>query len=378
MPNIYEIPESQLPLLKKPGLYYLKFFRTPYAINNILKYILLIFSTALLAACSYNKPHEKRSIERSFYFWKSVFKPTTFEKTVTGSINVKTIYLKFFDVNWNENTLQPEPAAQVNIVDTDFLESKKIIPVVFITNECIYRLDSLQAIPLAEKISTLMKAIILNNHLANIPEIQIDCDWTVTTKDKYFTILKKIKELSQPLPISATIRLHQVKYIGKSGIPPVDRGLLMCYNMGNLKDPATDNSILETKELKKYTGTLSTYPLPLDVALPLFEWKVLFRFGKFKGLIQNLSDSVFKTNFVDKKANTFIFLKDTLLSGYDFKKGDIVRNEKSDYNEIMSTAKEISNQLSNNTLRVSLFHLDSLTLRKYPIYELENIYSSLR
>jgi hypothetical protein len=343
-----------------------------------MRYILLIFSTALLSACSYHKPHEKRNIERSFYYWKSVFKPSSFEQKITDSLKVETIYLKFFDVNWNENTLQPEPVAQVNVIDTSFLKSIKIIPVVFITNECIYRLDSLQSIPLAEKISTLIKAIIFNNKLTNITEIQIDCDWTVTTKDKYFTILKKIKELSQPLPISATIRLHQVKYIGKSGIPPVDRGLLMCYNMGNLKDPATNNSILETKELKKYTGTLSTYPLPLDVALPLFEWKVLFRFGKFKGLIQNLPDSVFKNNFVDKKTNTFIFLKDTLLSGYDFKKGDILRNEKSDYNEIMSTAKEIGNRLSNYTLRVSLFHLDSLTLRKYPIYELENIYSSLR
>ena len=32
--------------------------------------------------------------------------------------------------------------------------------------------------------------------------------------------------------------------------------------MGNLTDPSTRNSILETAELKKYTGNLSTYPLP--------------------------------------------------------------------------------------------------------------------
>ena len=161
-------------------------------------------------------------------------------------------------------------------------------------------------------------------------------------------------------------------------MPPVDRGLLMCYNMGNLKDPATLNSILETNELKKYTGSLSTYPLPLDIALPLFEWKVLFRNNIYKGLIQTLPDSLLTSSFTKKEKNRITILKDTLLAGYDLKKNDVLRNEKSDYPEIISTAEEINKLLLNNTLTVSLFHLDSLTLSKYSTYELENIYSSFR
>ena len=66
--------------------------------------------------------------------------------------------------------------------------------------------------------------------------------------------------------LSATIRLHQLKFIGESGIPPVDKGLLMCYNMGDLHRLRISNSILETAELKKYIKQLSVYPLKLDVA----------------------------------------------------------------------------------------------------------------
>ena len=143
-------------------------------------------------------------------------------------------------------------------------------------------------------------------------------------------------------PISATIRLHQIKFLAKTGVPPVSKGLLMCYNMGNLKNPATKNSIIETEELKKYIDNLAAYPLPLDVALPLFNWKVLFRNNTYAGLIQNLPDSLLTNPFISKAGNRYLFLKDSLLAGYPFKKGDVLRNEQSEYSEIISTAGAIS------------------------------------
>ena len=151
----------------------------------------------------------------------------------------------------------------------------------------------------------------------------------------------------------------------------------MCYNMGNLKDPATKNSILETTELKKYIGNLSSYPLPLDIALPLFDWKVLYRNNFYKGLIQNLPDEAFSKSFSKKNDNNYQVLKDTLLQGYDLRKGDIIRNEQSDISEILAASKLINNQLKNTRLRVSLYHLDSLILSKYTNHELESIYNGL-
>jgi hypothetical protein len=152
----------------------------------------------------------------------------------------------------------------------------------------------------------------------------------------------------------------------------------MCYNMGNLKNPATKNSIIETEELKKYLGNLSNYALPLDVALPLFDWKVLFRNNTYTGLIENLPDAVLINSFALKKENRFELLKDTLLQGYDLKKGDILRSEQSDYSEILSAAGEVNKRLKNTRPRVSLYHLDSVILNKYTLHELEAIYNSMR
>jgi hypothetical protein len=342
--------------------------------SNITFFLLL--SVMLFFSCTQKR--EERKIERSFYYWKTVFKLTDFEKQRLDSLNVKTIYIRFFDVGWDEATKIPVPVAKLQNTNYKLPGNMQIIPVVFITNECIKKIDSSQLQKFADNIYLLIQEIITANSFNSIAEIQIDCDWTVTTKDNYFNLLRKIKTLCKDTPISATIRLHQIKFLSKTGVPPVDKGLLMCYNMGNLKNPSAKNSIIESEELKKYIGNLSTYPLPLDVALPLFNWKVLFRNNIYTGLIENLPNEIFDTSFCIKKENTFEIVKDTLLQGYHLKKGDILRDEQSDYKEILSAAGEVNKQLKNTRPRVSLYHLDSVILNKYTLYELENIYNSMR
>ncbi len=313
--------------------------------------------------------------ERSFYYWKSVLKLNPFELSLLDSLNVKTIYLKFFDVDWEPVSRQAIPLAKLQVPGEGIPFKFNIVPTVFITNACVQNLDSSQTASLAGKIYGAIKDISEINRINYTDEIQIDCDWTVSTQKKYFALLWSIKQLSKK-QISATIRLHQIKFLSRTGVPPADKGLLMCYNMGNLKNPATSNSILETRELLKYTRNLSSYPLPLDVAFPLFEWKVLFRNNAYKGLIENLPANIFTEAFTSKKDNRLEILKDTLLSGYDLKKGDILRCENSDIAEILAAANVINEGLKNTHPRISLYHLDSVTLKKYSTHELEGIYNS--
>jgi hypothetical protein len=334
---------------------------------------LLSFLTTGLFSC--NEKAEVNNVERAFYYWKSVVKLTDFELKRLDSLNVQTIYLKFFDVDWEPSSRQAIPVAKMQVQDKRLLQQYNIIPTVFITNECIQQIDSLQSIALAGKINGLIKDLCTVNQINPIKEIQIDCDWTASTAKKYFALLKTIRRLSQT-NLSATIRLHQIKFFSKTGVPPVNRGLLMCYNMGNLKNPATKNSIIETAELKKYTANLSNYPLQLDIAFPLFEWKVLFRDNIYKGLIENLQDDIFTPAFSSKKNDRIEILKDTLLAGYDLKKGDALRTEESDVSTILDAAKEINQHLKNTHQRVSLYHLDSVTLKKYSTHDLESIYNS--
>lgn len=331
----------------------------------------------LFCSCDHRQHTANKKVERAFYYWKSVFKLSDYEKHQLDSLHITTLYLKCFDVDWNDQLQQPLPVAKIQIPDAGVLQKINLVPVVFISNECIAKIKTEQATQLAKNITVLIDKTVSGNKL-KVNEIQIDCDWTGASKETYFGLLKKIKEFNPARKLSVTIRLHQVKYISKSGIPPADCGLLMCYNMGNLKNPATENSIIDPVELKKYTGSLDKYPLPLDVAFSLFDWKVLFRKDGFKGLIQNLPDSLLHESFAIKKNNRYFISKDTVLNGYSFFKDDVLRCESSDYRSVMAAASEINERLIRDSLRVSLFHLDSITLNKYNKDELENIYNCIR
>lgn len=352
--------------------------------NRLLLYPALL-SVVLVTMVSCSEKKEERQIERSFYYWKSVFNLTGIEKQQLDLLHVETFYIKFFDVDWNEENRLPIPVAKLQTTNYKLPELIQIIPTVFITNECIQKIDSSQVAELANRIYTLIQDMSNSNGFNSIKEIQIDCDWTQATREKYFRLLHNLKRIlsvaegkTSNRKLSCTIRLHQIKFLVKTGVPPVDRGLLMCYNMGNLKNPATNNSILETKELKKYIGNLSNYPLPLDVAFPLFDWKVLYRNNTYAGLIQNLPGKNFTDAFAKRNSNRYELLKDTLLEGFDLHKGDIIRDEQCNVKEILSAAAEVNRLLKNTRLRVSLYHLDSVILNKYTTHELESIYNSLR
>ncbi len=338
-----------------------------------------LFYLFLLAIISCNAQPKKNisKITPTFYHWKTVFAPTPFEKNTLDSLKAKTIYLRFFDVAWDEPTQSATPISKSiikeNIIDSNY----NIIPTVFITDECIYKVKEESILSLAKNIVQQINILASTSISDNYKQIQIDCDWTKTSKDKYFQLLENIKELLPNKLISATIRLHQIKYSASTGVPPVSRGMLMCYNMGNLRNPNSKNSILDIEETEKYIGTLNNYPLALDIALPLFDWIVLFRDNKFKGLIQDNQKSY--SGFASEKNSTIgIIQRDTILNGISFLKNDQLRFERSEYPSILKAAKLLSKKIKSDSLSVAFYHLDSLTLRKYNAYELENICSSLR
>ncbi len=334
----------------------------------------------MLALCNTGcKSNRKpRETERAFYHWKTVFAPTAYEKRRADSLGATTLYIKLFDVVWNSVSKVPEPAAKLLVKDSAWLLQKKIIPVVFITNECFYGLDSAQVLQLAKNITTLADKLAEQNGFGHYPELQIDCDWSETTRDRYFQLLRTIKAANNKRMLSATIRLHQVKYKQSSGIPPVDRGLLMCYNMGDLQQAHVKNSIIDAQEFQRYIQHLSTYPLPLDAGLPLFSWVVIFDHqGRFAGLIRNTPTALENASAFKRSGTGYLVQKDTLLGGRPVKTGQFLRPENSEVATVTTVGALLARRLSNNRLRVALYHLDSLTLNKYSFYEMESIYNSL-
>ena len=205
----------------------------------------------------------------------------------------------------------------------------------------------------------------------------------------YFFFLKQMKNLFSDKKISATIRLHQIKFMEKTGVPPVERGMLMAYNMGDLDDIKTENSILNIETLKSYSKNFDKYPLELDVALPIFSWGIVFRDGQAVKIINNLSKNELlgdpsrenrdfvpqqnATYFQQKSDNRFVLLKNQYLKGLYLYENDEIRIEDTPLSNLRSAATFLSEHIKNKQLTVAFYHLDSATLQQYRYEDLENI-----
>jgi hypothetical protein len=163
----------------------------------------------------------------SFYYWKTVFKLSTLEKDILKENEVSKLYIRYFDVDMKENSLLPV----LPIIFKDNVENFEIVPVVFIRNEVMLN-DDVNLEDLGTKIRNLINQINKKNKI-NCKEIQIDCDWTMRSKDNYLKFITLFKKKYKGI-LSATIRLHQVKFSEKTSIPNVDKGVLMFYNMGKV------------------------------------------------------------------------------------------------------------------------------------------------
>lgn len=335
----------------------------------------LLIISFLISSCSFSK---NRTVTRSFYYWKSEFLLTKHETATMKTLKINRIYLKFFDVAWEG---APAPAAPIRF-GSPVPAFVSLVPAVFITNETLANLPADQVKDLAGKITGKIDRIIRTNHLRPIAEIQIDSDWTLQTRDKYFALLREIKSrLPSPIRLSATIRLHQIKYRNLTGVPPVDRGMLMFYNLAPVNRVATKNSIIDLNIGKTYTATLGSYPLPLDVALPIFSWGVIFQDDHFIGLANQfrrrelINDPAFK--MVDRQY--FQVKKDVFRHQTQLYQGDSLRVEESDSAVLKECAAYLGNKISGKgPVSVALFHFDRMNLRGFSHAQITSVFNSFR
>lgn len=224
---------------------------------------------------------------------------------------------------------------------------------------------ALEAEDLAKKIVTYIDQI--NTRYAILcTEIQIDCDWTLTSKETYFNFLERLKKVSNR-KLSATIRLHQVKFHMNTGIPPVDRGVLMYYNMGRISADSL-NSIYDPMIAKRYTGALKNYPLTLDIALPVFTWGMHIRNNKVIALLNKVDNAAFTNDIhFEMRAPSFFEVKENVIKiGRYFEKGDRIKIESITPDELEGMAEDLSGYLREKPQEVIFYDLDNFNLKHYP------------
>ena len=326
----------------------------------------------------------------AFYHWKTQLKLDKAKRSYLDSIGVKKLYVKFFDVDWDGATTQPVPLATVEL-DTINLNGLEIVPTIFITNRTLLNLPMQQLDTLASLIFQKIKSLQTQTPL----EIQFDCDWTAKTQAKYFALLTSFRQIASfdssfiihhsSLILSATIRLHQSKYFEKTGVPPVDRGMLMCYNMGDLENWEIENSILDLEVAKTYlppivnrqSSIIDPYPIPLDFALPLFRWGVLFRDGRMIKLLNGLSveDLQDTSRFQKMAENRYEVRKSTYLQMHYLYVGDRLRLDGVSPEALLSMTKLLGERINDSPTTLAFYHIDSTATQLFPK---EKIIATLR
>ena len=253
----------------------------------------------------------------NFYHWKQSY-------AVENNETDKALYVKVLDISYNQG---------VKIFETSFktIPHKGIVPVIYIDNPLFLDIRA----------NTLLKKVLKGLEempFKNYKEIQVDCDWSGKTRRRYFEFLKLLKKKTHK-NISATIRLHQVKYYKKTGVPPVDYGVLMYYNMSNFKDVETKNYILDLEVASRYHYNFDTYPLSLNLALPLYAQATIIRFSKVVGLMEGVRSKDINNNFKKIKDNLYLVTKTHYFKGKLLYEEDEIRIDEVSIEDLKRTIR---------------------------------------
>jgi hypothetical protein len=305
--------------------------------------LLLLSAVFLIVSFIFIQTKKQEPINISFYHWENTYNQKEIKEK---------IYIKVLDISYS---------TKIEVINTIFQTKPNniFVPVVYITNDTMKNVDY----------SIISNQIIRNLKATNLSfeELQIDCDWSSSTQSNYFKLLEDLKsKLNKTL--SATIRLHQIKYYVKTGIPPVDYGVLMYYNMSDISDINTKNSILDNDIAKKYHYNFDSYKLKLKLALPLYSQAIQFRDNKALDIFEGAEKKDFDENFKALDNNKYEVINSTYFKGRYVYKGDIFRFEDSKKADI-KTAFDDFFKISKNRFNEVIFY----TLKYENKYDLEKL-----
>lgn len=323
----------------------------------------LLCCTLFLFAC---KPQRSHKVSTAAYKWQTTWQQSEAEQKFCDSLDVKTLYVRAFDVVWEG---QAVPQAVLQLVEKPS-EAQAYVLCVFLTQSVFEHTPAEQTAPLAQKV--LQKLATFQDKFPHTLGYQMDCDWTAKSRLSYFAFLEHLQRLKPAgLQLSATIRLHQIKFPKQTGIPPVERGSLMFYNMGDVSNVQTHNSILDVQEARKYVDKLSEYPLDLDVILPIFSWGCVYRNGSLVQLLPEFSPDSLKALQAEK--GFYRVDKSQYHKGTYLYKDDQIRWERVNTQQLREAALLLAPLIRNDSLTLAFYHLSPASIRQFKAGELAKL-----
>lgn len=338
--------------------------------------LLFAFIFSLLFFLYFVFSSSEKSINRGVYFWESAkYNLTEYELNSLEKLKLNKMYIKFFEVEKNDvfgihPTAKSEFFCKYDSIPVEF------IPVVYIRNEVFKGTNEKEIDEFVSNFIFLIKKKYSEKigNLNDLKEIQIDCDWTQSTQNIYFSFLKKLKS-STNLQISATLRLYAYKFPDKMGVLPVDRAMLMCYNLLNVHENQYKNSILDLAELEKYLLGAADYPIPLDVALPTYQAMHVYQNNSYVKSLHNNQCAILQ--HLSKHSKLWYYAKnDFVTSNLFIRKGDKIKYEFIDKETMQKAIKIIKKNIDlSSNFTLSLYHLNEFDFKKHEHENLDSYYN---
>lgn len=308
----------------------------------------------------------------SVYYWRTTLTLDSTERAFLSEHGVGRMYVRYFDVVMRDGSPMPNATLQVQDSVPAGIE---VIPTVFIVENCLrHNLDSVAQL-LVDRVIQMSET----NDLPAAPELQIDCDWTQRSQEVYYAFLRHVRLLlkQRGMRLSATIRLHQLAMTP----PPVDEGVLMVYNTGDVTRGGDHNPILDYRDVEPYLRYVADYDLPLCAAYPVFGWQLLFQGSEFKAILRddNLNDTtLFKPlghgEWLVLQSRDRPLLSDAANEVARMSVGNHVRVWQPSQAEVMRVANALAQRRPTINQQVVIYSLDAKYLNRYNTEFYETLY----
>jgi hypothetical protein len=172
-----------------------------FMIRTSIKYIWIFLFIQLLFSC-----HDSRGLKvaNAFYYWKSTFNIDAEDANRWKSFGVTRLYTKYFDVVWNADEQSPKPISILSF-ENNMAKGIAVIPIVYLTNETFLEIQNNRIPQFAADVFRKIQSIHARINASNIPEIQVDCDRSLESRDRYFDFLyyRKAYEVTKDRELAA-------------------------------------------------------------------------------------------------------------------------------------------------------------------------------
>jgi len=337
----------------------------------------IVLTVALIACGDSRTSRSEQPVGRAFYYWRTTFSLSPIERQALADAGIDRLYVRMFDVEWNATERAPRMIGKLSAAsDQRVPPGIEVVPVVFLRQDIFKHLDAAGGAKLARElwVEARRRAEMLG---ATPRELQLDCDWTDASRDRWFGFVRDVKQASG-VTLSSTIRLHQIKYREKTGVPPVERGMLMFYNMGKFSSEVDDRAIFDATTAAKYLDRVGDYPLPLDVVLPVWSWTVHIRDDRVIDLLQSTDPDELPSHdfLIPAGLDRYAATRNAFLHGTLLREGDVLKIERMGPSDVRTAADLVIPHLAPGARSVALFDLSERNLQRHGTDSLRQLFSS--